>query len=189
MRPQIVLGGLVASATAATNDTTPEIPNVVPSQWDGHCYYPTSDSAFELESYLGRWYQVAGTLAPFTAGCKCIFAQYALNVSTTALKKDLYALQSISAHKQPGQRHRPGQQHLRGRGPAGQHPRHCLPCRSGIRRQWSLPGPVPNATSACLPRAELHCPRLHGRYCHCAEQQLQHSVCPEPGAAPGRGCS
>jgi apolipoprotein D and lipocalin family protein len=81
MRPQTVLSGLLATASAATNET--KIPNVVPSSWDGHCYYPTSDAAFELDSYLGRWYQVAGTLAPFTAGCKCIFAQYALNVSPT----------------------------------------------------------------------------------------------------------
>lgn len=80
MRPQIILSGLIASVTAATNETTPEAPNVVPSTWDGQCYYPASDSAFQLDSYLGRWYQVAGTLAPFTAGCKCIFAQYALNV-------------------------------------------------------------------------------------------------------------
>lgn len=55
--------------------------NAVPSNWDGKCYYPTGDIGFELGSYLGKWYQVAGTLAPFTAGCKCIQAQYALNVS------------------------------------------------------------------------------------------------------------
>jgi hypothetical protein len=52
----------------------------VPSSWDGHCYYPKPDIGFQLESYLGKWYQVAGTVAPFTAGCKCIQAQYELNV-------------------------------------------------------------------------------------------------------------
>ncbi|KLU92939.1 hypothetical protein MAPG_11887 [Magnaporthiopsis poae ATCC 64411] len=51
----------------------------VPSTWDGECFYPAADIGFELDSYLGRWYQVAGTLAPFTAGCKCIFAEYQLN--------------------------------------------------------------------------------------------------------------
>ncbi|KAM5341768.1 hypothetical protein ACJ41O_014799 [Fusarium nematophilum] len=57
--------------------------NAVPSTWDGECFYPAPDIGFELESYLGRWYQVAGTLAPFTAGCKCIYAQYALNDNGT----------------------------------------------------------------------------------------------------------
>lgn len=65
--------GLAATASAASL-------NAVPSSWDGHCYYPKADIGFHLESYLGKWYQVAGTVAPFTAGCKCIQAQYALNV-------------------------------------------------------------------------------------------------------------
>ncbi|GKT58240.1 lipocalin-like domain-containing protein [Colletotrichum tofieldiae] len=75
----------VATAAAITNETTPEptIPNVVQSTWDGKCFYPTPDAAFDLEAYLGRWYQVAGTVAPFTAGCKCIFAQYSLNDNGT----------------------------------------------------------------------------------------------------------
>ncbi|KXH26247.1 lipocalin-like domain-containing protein [Colletotrichum simmondsii] len=75
----------VASAVAVTNETSPSpsIPNVVQSTWDGKCFYPTPDAAFDLESYLGRWYQVAGTVAPFTAGCKCIFAQYSLNDNGT----------------------------------------------------------------------------------------------------------
>jgi lipocalin len=55
--------------------------NAVPSTWDGHCYYPQPDIGFQLPSYLGKWFQVAGTVAPFTAGCKCIQAQYALNVN------------------------------------------------------------------------------------------------------------
>jgi len=71
----------VATAAAIANETAPEpaVPNVVQSTWDGRCFYPTPDAAFDLEAYLGRWYQVAGTLAPFTAACKCIFAQYSLN--------------------------------------------------------------------------------------------------------------
>jgi apolipoprotein D and lipocalin family protein len=57
--------------------------NTVPSLWDGACTYPTPDAGFTLDSYLGRWYQVAGTIAPFTRNCKCIFAQYALNDNGT----------------------------------------------------------------------------------------------------------
>ncbi|EON69523.1 hypothetical protein W97_08783, partial [Coniosporium apollinis CBS 100218] len=47
------------------------------------CFYPEADDDFELEEYLGRWYQVAGTRAPFTAGCSCIYAEYALNDNGT----------------------------------------------------------------------------------------------------------
>ncbi|KAI9162854.1 Temperature-induced lipocalin-1 [Paramyrothecium foliicola] len=85
MRAQTVLtvASMASATNAASNDTTPKVPNVVPSIWDGQCFYPTADSGFQLESYLGRWYQVAGTIAPFTAGCKCIYAQYALNDNGT----------------------------------------------------------------------------------------------------------
>lgn len=55
--------------------------NVTAARWDGQCFYPEPDDDFELSDYLGRWYQVAGTVAPFTAGCKCIYAEYSLNVS------------------------------------------------------------------------------------------------------------
>ncbi|KAK7221835.1 hypothetical protein V2G26_009838 [Clonostachys chloroleuca] len=79
MRPQVVLGAATAAAVAATNSTL----SVVPSLWDGHCSYPKGDDGFQLDSYLGRWYQVAGTLAPFTANCKCINAEYALNSDGT----------------------------------------------------------------------------------------------------------
>lgn len=44
-----------------------------------YCYYPTSDSSFDLTSYLGLWYQVAGYEAIFDAACKCITANYTLN--------------------------------------------------------------------------------------------------------------
>ncbi|KEF61051.1 outer membrane lipoprotein Blc [Exophiala aquamarina CBS 119918] len=55
----------------------------VDALWDGQCFYPESDDGFDLEDYLGRWYQVAGTVAPFTAGCTCIFAEYSLNDNGT----------------------------------------------------------------------------------------------------------
>ena len=35
--------------------------------------------SFDLGSYLGTWYQVAGYEAIFTAGCKCVTANYTLN--------------------------------------------------------------------------------------------------------------
>lgn len=72
--------GLAAVASATKNTTAVEL-NAVPSSWDGKCFYPKADIGFQLESYLGKWYQVAGTVAPFTANCKCIQAEYALNVS------------------------------------------------------------------------------------------------------------
>lgn len=55
--------------------------NVTDARWDGQCFYPEPDDDFKLDDYYGRWYQVAGTVAPFTAGCKCIYAEYSLNVS------------------------------------------------------------------------------------------------------------
>lgn len=59
--------------------------NAVPALWDGSCYYPRPDIGFELDSYLGRWYQVAGTPEPYNRDCKCTFAQYALNVSLAVM--------------------------------------------------------------------------------------------------------
>lgn len=67
----------ILQAETATTSTTP---SVAPAQWDGQCFYPVADAHFKLDTYYGKWYQVAGTLAPFTAGCKCISAQYAPNV-------------------------------------------------------------------------------------------------------------
>jgi apolipoprotein D and lipocalin family protein len=72
----------LAFAALASSEATL---NAVPSSWDGQCYYPKADIGFQLESYLGKWFQVAGTVAPFTAGCKCIQAQYALNVSIVSM--------------------------------------------------------------------------------------------------------
>lgn len=73
MQLPLLLAGFAAVASASAN-------SVVPSLWDGECFYPTADIGFDLDSYVngGRWYQVAGTVAPFTAACKCIYAQYAL---------------------------------------------------------------------------------------------------------------
>lgn len=74
MQLSLLVAGIAASASAACAS------GVVPSLWDGECYYPTADIGFDLDSYIGgRWFQVAGTVAPFTAGCKCIFAEYSLD--------------------------------------------------------------------------------------------------------------
>ncbi|KAH7354681.1 Calycin-like protein [Rhexocercosporidium sp. MPI-PUGE-AT-0058] len=56
---------------------------VTESLWDGQCTYPKADRSFELNQYLGRWYQVAGTRAPFTARGSCIYAEYGLNDNGT----------------------------------------------------------------------------------------------------------
>lgn len=64
-----------------TNDTTTSsTPNVVAAQYDGSCFYPVPDAKFNLESYLGTWYQVAGTPFGPTAGARCVTANYKLNV-------------------------------------------------------------------------------------------------------------
>lgn len=67
----------------SSSSSSEEVPNVVRSTWDGKCFYPVADETFHLESYLGKWYQIAGTLAPFTAGCSCITAEYSLNQNGT----------------------------------------------------------------------------------------------------------
>lgn len=78
----ILLAALTATASTATaqdstgTNSTTYINSAV---YDGTCYYPTGDSSFDLESFLGRWYQVAGTVVPFTLGCSCTYAEYALN--------------------------------------------------------------------------------------------------------------
>ena len=60
-----------------TNSTTP---SVAAAQYDGTCFYPVPDSKFNLEAYLGTWYQVAGTPFGPTAGARCVTANYSLNV-------------------------------------------------------------------------------------------------------------
>ena len=75
------------SLLARENDNPPTsnqtTPNVIRSTWDGQCFYPTADETFHLPSYLGKWFQIAGTIAPFTAGCSCITAEYSLNENGT----------------------------------------------------------------------------------------------------------
>ncbi|PFH56003.1 hypothetical protein XA68_17223 [Ophiocordyceps unilateralis] len=77
MRAQLIVS--LSSLALASSAASP----VAPASWDGKCFYPKASGSFELTSYLGRWYQVAGTKAPFTAGCKCIMADYALNKDET----------------------------------------------------------------------------------------------------------
>lgn len=43
------------------------------------CYYPAPDATFDISTYGGVWYQVAGYLAIYDAACNCITANYTLN--------------------------------------------------------------------------------------------------------------
>lgn len=71
---------LVGLGAAAVKTEPPK--SVAPAIWDGECFYPQADASFQLDTYPGRWYQLAGTLARFTEGCKCISARYDINAST-----------------------------------------------------------------------------------------------------------
>jgi apolipoprotein D and lipocalin family protein len=86
MRTSLLALAALASAApslkARQQSSTPKL-NVTDAIWDGQCFYPEADDEFELEEYLGRWYQVAGTPAPFTEGCTCIYAEYTLNENGT----------------------------------------------------------------------------------------------------------
>lgn len=62
---------------------TSNSPVVTAAQYDGTCFYPVPDPKFDLEAYLGTWYQVAGTPFGPTAGAKCVTANYALNDNGT----------------------------------------------------------------------------------------------------------
>lgn len=81
--PQFLLG---LATSAFTNEQSQH--GVAPALWDGKCFYPQADPNFNLETYPGRWYQLAGTLARFTAGCKCISARYDVNVSARLVASD-----------------------------------------------------------------------------------------------------
>ncbi|KAI6874582.1 hypothetical protein D0864_09787 [Hortaea werneckii] len=60
------------------------INEVAPALWDKQCFYPPPTENFDVNAYLGRWYQVAGNPASFTAACDgCIFAEYGLNENGT----------------------------------------------------------------------------------------------------------
>jgi apolipoprotein D and lipocalin family protein len=52
---------------------------VVDAVYDGHCFYPKPYPEFKLESYLGKWYQLAATEVYFSKGCSCVSAEYKLN--------------------------------------------------------------------------------------------------------------
>jgi hypothetical protein len=73
-------GMLYPRTNAPSNETMSPTPNVVAAQYDGKCFYPVPDSRFSLNSYLGTWYQVAGTPFGPTAGARCVTANYQLNV-------------------------------------------------------------------------------------------------------------
>lgn len=76
-----VASGLILPRQApASNSSTP---NVAAAQYDGKCFYPVPDSKFDLQAYLGTWYQVAGTPFGPTAGARCISATYSLNENGT----------------------------------------------------------------------------------------------------------
>ncbi|KIV96964.1 hypothetical protein PV10_00774 [Exophiala mesophila] len=86
MHVSLLVAGLAIGASASpvlkrqdVGESTDSRLRTVDALWDGQCFYPESDDDFDLEDYLGRWYQVAGTVAPFTEGCTCIFAEYSLN--------------------------------------------------------------------------------------------------------------
>ncbi|KAM7184957.1 Calycin-like protein [Naviculisporaceae sp. PSN 640] len=67
------------NASVPTNGTGPApAKNAVPATFDGSCFYPKPDIGFDPKSYVGRWYQVAGTPQDYN-NCKCTYAQYALN--------------------------------------------------------------------------------------------------------------
>ncbi|CAN9148445.1 unnamed protein product [Alternaria alternata] len=74
--------GFIHPRQASYNETSPT-PNVAAAQYDGSCFYPVPDSKFNLEAYLGTWYQVAGTPFGPTAGARCVTANYSLNDNGT----------------------------------------------------------------------------------------------------------
>lgn len=73
--------GLIVPRQEKPSYEAPASTNVVDSQYDGTCFYPVPDTKFDLEAYLGTWYQVAGTPFGPTAGARCVTANYKLNVS------------------------------------------------------------------------------------------------------------
>jgi apolipoprotein D and lipocalin family protein len=87
MKNSLALLGLATLASAAPSlkqRQMQQIPlNITTSLWDGQCFYPTPTPDFSLDTYLGRWYQVAGSTFGETAGCTCIYAEYTLNSNGT----------------------------------------------------------------------------------------------------------
>ncbi|KAI4702479.1 hypothetical protein J4E81_002843 [Alternaria sp. BMP 2799] len=74
--------GFIHPRQASYNETS-STPNVAAAQYDGTCFYPVPDSKFNLNAYLGTWYQVAGTPFGPTAGARCVSANYELNDNGT----------------------------------------------------------------------------------------------------------
>lgn len=70
--------GLVLPRHEPTSNSS--TPSVAPAHYDGKCFYPVPDSSFNLDAYLGTWYQVAGTPFGPTAGTRCVAGDYSLNV-------------------------------------------------------------------------------------------------------------
>ena len=113
MHVSLLVAGLAIGASASpvlrrqdVDESTDSRLRTVDAMWDGYanddltphspfadiirqCFYPEGDDDFDLEDYLGRWYQVAGTVAPFTEGCTCIFAEYSLNVRSVKICQQL----------------------------------------------------------------------------------------------------
>lgn len=81
----VSLLSMAAAASAAAfphmrrAGTTANGTTVVNANWDGSCFYPIPVSTFDVSTYVGVWYQVAGYTAIFDAACKCITANYTLN--------------------------------------------------------------------------------------------------------------
>lgn len=178
MHISFLVAGLAIGASASpvlkrqdVNESVDSGLSTVDAMWDGYanrvstphlrfadiareCFYPESDDDFDLEDYLGRWYQVAGTVAPFTEGCTCIFAEYSLNVwkhegrSTTIL--------TVTGGKQ----HRQRLQRVSARRSEHRNSRECRRCRRSVRRRRRVPCPIPRTATAGVPWAKLHCSRL-----------------------------
>ncbi|KAH7412323.1 Calycin-like protein [Phaeosphaeria sp. MPI-PUGE-AT-0046c] len=75
------VSGMILPRQESNDGST--LPVVTAAQYDGTCFYPVPDPKFDLEAYLGTWYQVAGTPFGPTAGARCVTANYALNDNGT----------------------------------------------------------------------------------------------------------
>ncbi|KAF1939466.1 Calycin-like protein [Clathrospora elynae] len=75
--------GLILPRQGSSSNETTSTPNVAAAQYDGTCFYPVPDPNFNLEAYLGTWYQVAGTPFGPTTGARCVTADYQLNEDGT----------------------------------------------------------------------------------------------------------
>jgi hypothetical protein len=163
------------------------------------CFYPIPDAQFDLESYLGTWYQVAGTPFGPTRGARCISAKYSLNVR--AALNDRPCIELIEPI---GQRHRTSRKH----GGTGKHllPNcwNCDACEHGVRCWRRIRGELPWPTGAKMPRTKLYraryveklkgnglrltfLRRVRGRLGDCTNTELEYVVHSEQGA-PTRPC-